>query len=139
MLDEVDHRIIQILKENSRLTWKEIGEKVYLTGQAVGARIRRLEEAGVIRSYTVDLDYKKLDSPITALVTVIMKTENHGAFRAFVKSRENISEAYRISGTGCYWLKIRERDQESLNSLLDEILAYGNYSISLVIDNLMSP
>lgn len=48
MFDSTDFKIIQLLQENARMNSKEIGEIVHLTGQAVGKRINKLEEAGVI-------------------------------------------------------------------------------------------
>nr|MCX3331078.1 winged helix-turn-helix transcriptional regulator [Bacillus pacificus] len=51
MFDSTDFKIIKLLQENARMNWKEIGERVHLTGQAVGKRINKLEEAGVIQKY----------------------------------------------------------------------------------------
>lgn len=48
MLDNTDLAIIRLLAEDSRRQWKDIGAKVHLTGQAVAARVRALEEDGVI-------------------------------------------------------------------------------------------
>lgn len=48
MVDKIDLEILNWLQQDSRMQWKEIGEKVHLTGQAVAARIRKLEEMGVI-------------------------------------------------------------------------------------------
>ncbi|EGP4906441.1 TPA: winged helix-turn-helix transcriptional regulator, partial [Enterococcus faecium] len=53
MLDQTDINIIEELSKNSRITMKELGEKVHLTGPAVSARVTKLEESGVIENYTV--------------------------------------------------------------------------------------
>lgn len=47
MLDQIDLSILALLRKNSRLQWKDIGEQVHLSGQAVGNRIRRMEEQGI--------------------------------------------------------------------------------------------
>ncbi|MER1293384.1 winged helix-turn-helix transcriptional regulator, partial [Bacillus sp. C1(2022)] len=51
MLDHTDKQIIEELSKNSRMTMKELGEKVHLTGQAASARVAKLEDQGVIEGY----------------------------------------------------------------------------------------
>jgi Lrp/AsnC family leucine-responsive transcriptional regulator len=53
MIDAIDIEIIRCLQSNSRIQWKQIGEQIHMTGQAVANRIQRLEELGVIEGYTV--------------------------------------------------------------------------------------
>ncbi|MNN52401.1 HTH-type transcriptional regulator LrpC [compost metagenome] len=53
LIDDTDYRILQYLIEDSTLSHKEIGEKVHMTGQAVGARIRRMRELEIIEGYTL--------------------------------------------------------------------------------------
>ncbi|MGG1660469.1 Lrp/AsnC family transcriptional regulator [Brevibacillus sp. NRS-1366] len=131
MLDQTDLSILALLRENSRLLWKDIGEQVHLSGQAVGNRIRRMEEQGIIQGYTTLIDEVKVGPSLTAMVTMFMKTTDHQPFTRFVKSRSEVIEAHRISGEGCYSLIVRVPDQTSLNLFLDELLAFGNYRVNL--------
>jgi Lrp/AsnC family transcriptional regulator, leucine-responsive regulatory protein len=135
-LDHTDHEIIKILQKNSRLQWKEIGELVHLSGQAVGNRIKRLEEAGIIRSYSLEVDQEKLGKPILAIVTVFMKSTNHNSFKKMIVEERLVSEAYRISGEGCYSLKVIASAQAELTDFLDRILPYGNYRVNLSIGHI---
>lgn len=132
-LDATDFAIIGLLRSNARLQWREIGEKVHMTGQAVGARIRKLEELGVLQGYTLIVDEAKLGRPLTALVTVLMKSNRHSAFQALLQEEESIREAHRISGDGCYSLKVLAKDADDLNRLLDRILEHANYRVSVSI------
>jgi Lrp/AsnC family leucine-responsive transcriptional regulator len=136
MLDQTDLSILKMLQKNGRMQWREIGEEVHLTGQAVGNRIRRMEEMGVIRGYTAVIDPAKLGPILTALVTIFMKSTDHLRFQQFIREREEIVEAHRVSGEGCYSLKVQVRDQAALNDLLDAILEYGNYRVNLSIGQL---
>ncbi|HBJ01000.1 MAG TPA: transcriptional regulator, partial [Lysinibacillus sp.] len=52
-IDDVDFRILQLLIEDSTISHKDIGQQVHMTGQAVGARIRKMQDTGVIEGYTV--------------------------------------------------------------------------------------
>lgn len=136
MIDQVDLQIINLLKENSRLSWKEIGEIVHMTGQGVGARIRRMEELGIIERYTLKVNGKKLGRTVTCFVTVHMSTTDHKSFTNFIQSQEGVVEAHRISGNGCYILKVEMQDTEELNRFLDLLLKYANYSLGMSIDRI---
>lgn len=56
-LDPIDLKILALLKQDSRLSHKQIGALVHRTGQAVGARISHLIEQGVIERYTLAIAY----------------------------------------------------------------------------------
>jgi Lrp/AsnC family leucine-responsive transcriptional regulator len=136
MLDETDIQILNLLTENSRMQWREIGEEVHLTGQAVKNRISRMEKLGVIEGYTIKLNSKMQGKELTAFVTIFMKTADHGSFKKYVENNTLITEANRISGNGCYLLKVTAATQEEIVGLLDEILKYGNYQLNLSIENI---
>ncbi|TKG98415.1 Lrp/AsnC family transcriptional regulator, partial [Peribacillus simplex] len=127
-LDNIDFQILRLLSENSRIQWKDLGEQIHMTGQAVGNRIKKLEENGVIKAYSLIVDEMKLGLPYTAFVIIYMKTANHDSFIRFINDRNEIVEAHRVSGEGCYHLKIKVNSQELLNLFLNKILDYGNYS-----------
>lgn len=136
MLDQTDQEILLCLQRDSRMQWQEIGKIVHLTGQAVAVRIRSMQDEGIIETFTVSLNHEKLGRPIYALITVFMSSANHISFQGFLSDREDIVEAYRITGEGCYWLKANLTNQKELNKLLDDILRYGNYKVNMVIDKI---
>lgn len=133
MLDQTDFQILSLLKKNSRIQWREIGELVHLTGQSVANRIRKMEELGVIQGYTVKLDQSKLGKTLIAFITIFMKTTDHLSFQTFIKEKSEILEANRISGDGCYLLKVNVSNEADLMNLLDEILKYANYRVNISI------
>lgn len=136
MLDDTDLKILSLLLVNSRKQWREIGEEVHLTGQAVANRIRKMEDLGIIEGYTVRIDGKHLGRPILAFITVFMKTANHQAFHRFVDQERLITRANQISGEGCYLLEVRSSSQDELLALLEDVLKYGNYKINLSLEQL---
>ncbi|AKG33651.1 Lrp/AsnC family transcriptional regulator [Paenibacillus durus] len=134
LLDEIDLLILRQLIQDSTLSHKEIGRAVHMTGQAVGARIRKLRELGVITGYSIGWDPEKLGLHVHALITVFLNSGSaHQTFLQFVASEGEIEEAYRVSGEGCYWMRARTESPERLNALLDRLLKYGNYKVSLAI------
>ncbi|WP_391557841.1 Lrp/AsnC family transcriptional regulator [Robertmurraya sp.] len=132
-LDNIDFQILRLLTENSRIQWKDLGEQIHMTGQAVGNRIKKLEESGVIKAYSLIVDEMKLGLTYTAFVIIYMKTANHESFKRFINDSNEIVEAHRVSGEGCYHLKIKVKTQDQLNLFLNKILDYGNYTLYLSI------
>lgn len=136
IIDQTDYEILKLLGENSRIQWKELGQKIHLTGQAVGNRIRRLEDLGVIEQYTIAINRIKLGQVVTAFVTVFVQTTNHQEFKRFFQAEEAISEVHRTSGDGCYLLKTHFSSNEELDTFLERLLKYGNYRVNLSIGRL---
>jgi Lrp/AsnC family transcriptional regulator, leucine-responsive regulatory protein len=132
-LDNIDFQILRLLSQNSRIQWKDLGEQIHMTGQAVGNRIKKLEDSGVIKAYSLIVDEMKLGLFFTAFVIIYMKTANHDSFIRFINDRNEVVESHRVSGEGCYHLKIKVDSQETLNLFLNKILDYGNYTLYLSI------
>ena len=135
-LDNIDFQILRLLSENSRIQWKELGEQIHMTGQAVGNRIKKLEEGGVIKAYSLIIDEMKLGFSYTAFIIIYMKSTNHKAFKKFINRQNEVIEAHRVSGEGCYHLKVKVDLQETLNAFLDKILEFGNYKLYLSINEI---
>ena len=135
-LDHIDYQILQLLSENARIQWKDLGNQIHMTGQAVGNRIKKLEDNGVIHSYSLVVDELKLGLSYTAFVIIYMKPANHQEFIHFVQERNEVREVHRVSGEGCYHLKIKVKSQDQLNLFLNDLLQYGNYSIHLSIQEI---
>jgi len=134
-IDDIDLKILQVLLDNALLTHKEIGEIVHLTGQAAGARVRKLQHLGVIDGFTLRWNPERIGLNVHAFLIVFMNSNGaHQAFRKFVHSKESVTEVHRVGGEGCYWLRIRISDGSELNQLLEEVLKYGNYKLSLSIE-----
>lgn len=133
-LNAIDFQILRLLSENSRIQWKELGEQIHMTGQAVGNRIKKMENSGVIKAYSLVVDELKLGLPYTAFVIIYMETVGHGKFIDFLNERQEVIEAHRVSGEGCYHLTIKVRSQEQLNLFLNATLSYGNYALYLSIN-----
>ncbi|MFB5086354.1 Lrp/AsnC family transcriptional regulator [Psychrobacillus sp. PGGUH221] len=135
MLDNTDMRILNELSMNSRLTMKELGEKVHLTGPAVSARVAKLEDQGVIEGYSIKVNRVKLGCFIHAYITIITQSTYHQPYLSFIKNQEkHIINNYKISGEGCYLLECKFPSNEILNDFLTALNEHANYKLSIVID-----
>ena len=135
-LDNIDFQILRLLSENSRIQLKDLGEQIHMTGQAVGNRIKKLEDGGVIKAYSLLVDEMKVGLTYTAFIVIYMKTTNHDAFIRLMNECKEAVEVHRVSGEACYHIKIKVSSQEQLNLFLDKILDYGNYTVHLSIQEI---
>ncbi|MFT8709524.1 MAG: AsnC family transcriptional regulator [Sporolactobacillus sp.] len=124
-MDETDKRIIHYLAENSRMTWRELGKKIHMTGQATRLRVDRLIESGVLRKFTIDVT-----DEATQFITVYMATRQYRQFEEKMTVQSEIEAFHKISGDGCYLL-IAHFSPQTLNTFCSELLAFGRYKISV--------
>lgn len=135
MLDHTDLQILGELSKNSRITMKELGEKIHLTGQATSTRVAKLEDSGVIEGYTIKVNRVKLGCFIHAFITIITESIFHQPYLSFIKTQEEyLINNYKISGDGCYILECRFPSTELMNEFLEELNKHANYKVSIVIN-----
>ncbi len=108
-LDRIDRRILAALQAEGRLTNQALSERVALSPSACLARVRRMEEAGVIQGYHARLDPFALDVGIVLFAEVTLK--GHGAeelarFDAAMEALPQVVEASHVSGAYDYLLKV---------------------------------
>lgn len=128
-------RILEELSKNSRITMKELGEKVHLTGQAAASRVTKLEDNGVIEGYTIKVNQAKLGCFIHALINIYTKSTHHQPYLSFIKTQEKyLINNYKISGDGCYLLECKFPSHELLDQLLIDLNEHANYKLSIVIN-----
>lgn len=122
-MDALDHSILDLLQRDGRATQLEISRTVGLSQPAVAERIRKLEERGVITSYTARVDAKKLGKDITAFIGVTIEHPKY--FEGFAKkvmALPEILEAHRVAGQDSYILKVKTSNTRTLDQLLVETL-----------------
>src|SRR5947209_10249357 len=99
-LDAVDWHLLELLQADARLTFAELGRRVSLSPPAVAERVRRLEDAGVVRGYHAELNLASLGLAMQAMVRIT--TSNSGECTSYGRRLEDIPEvleAQRVTGT----------------------------------------
>ncbi|MGL6155215.1 MAG: Lrp/AsnC family transcriptional regulator, partial [Ralstonia mannitolilytica] len=96
-IDDVDQRILDVLLTDSRISLKQLAEQVGLSAPSVSERLRRLEERGVIRQYTVDLDPKALGYPLQAIVRVRPMPGKLHIVQRLIEEIPQISECDKVT------------------------------------------
>jgi Lrp/AsnC family leucine-responsive transcriptional regulator len=107
-MDELDVKALKHLMKSGRASWSELSEILGLSGPAVAERVRKLEEAGVIRGYTALLDPAHVGCALTAFVFVTLEHPRHRAgFLEKLAELPGVLECHHITGDHDYLLKVR--------------------------------
>lgn len=137
MIDETDKIIIQELKKNSRITMKELSQKVYLSSQATTNRIQKLEDHKIISSYTIETNDSLLGYQIHAMITVYINELSHNSYLNFIKHCDiNILHHYKIVGDGCYKIEAKFTDHDELDTFLAQLNHHANYRLTLILHDI---
>src|SRR5579871_3272155 len=121
LLDETGWRILQELQENARLSFSELGLRVGLSSPAVAERVRKLEDAGIIKGYHAEIDTAKVGYLITAIIR--MQTQGERCTRVLVNVRDipEVLECYRLTGSDSLVMKVMVSSVEHLEALIDRL------------------
>jgi len=119
MIDDIDAQILTILQENARTSNAEIARQVGKTASAVFERIKKLEKAGVIKTYTAVVDPATLDQNVLAYVFVRLSPHRlaHAVGEQLLEI-PGIQEVAHMTGEDCYLVKTRCRDTEALERIV---------------------
>ena len=131
-LDKTDRRILAVMQENGRLSNQEVAGQVNLSPSPCLRRIRRLEQAGVIRKYVALLDADKLGLGLLAYVNV--RLEKHGeaearstaspraAFASAVMLWPEVVACHAMTGDMDYLLRVHVEDMEHFSRFMMDTL-----------------
>ncbi len=132
-LDSVGWQLLRMLQENARISFRQIGEVIGMTAPAVGERIHRLEDAGVLKGYQAKIDLAKIGRPIMAFVHLTCDSHQETKFRKDVLTLLDVIECHCVTGTESFILKVAVTSVPHLEQLLMHLKDYGNVRTSLVL------
>ena len=122
-LDRFDRRILSALAQNGRLTITDLAQDIGLSKSPTQARLRRLEQSGVIKGYRALLDPIQLGLDHVAFVEVRLSDTREAALSAFntaVATIGEIEQVHLIAGNFDYLMKIRTRNMADYRRVLGE-------------------
>ena len=117
-LDEVDREIIERLREDARMTFVDIGKALDVSDATVYNRVKRLNEAGVIKRFTIEVDEAAVGKKVSGFIMVNVKP---GAVKEVSKQLaeiERVSEVHEIHGSEDLIVKVRAKNLGRLRSVI---------------------
>ncbi len=121
-MDEIDHRIIALLRENARRSFQDIGERVSLSAPAVKRRVDRLERDGIIRGYAANVDPAAIGWNTHAFVELFCEGRMSGdEVSEAIGGYPEVEAAYTIAGAPSAILHLRAADTRHLEDALERV------------------
>ena len=128
-MDAVDQRIVALLRENARRSFKDIGDAVHLTAPAVKRRVDRLEREGVILGYTAVVDPRAHGWHAEAFVDLFCEGNMPGeAIKRAVEGEAGVVSAHTVAGEASALLHVMAEDTQDLELCLERIRATDGIS-----------
>jgi len=121
-IDNVDLKIISLLNKDAKTPYTEIAKKVFVSSGTVHVRMRKLEDLGVVKSATLNIDFSKLGYDISAFLGIYL--EKSSLYDTVIVKLKDISEvinAYYTTGNYSIFAKIICKDTNHLREVLNKI------------------
>ena len=136
MVNGVDIQIINLLKINARSSFAEIGRKIGLSPSSVRERIQKLEDLGVIKSFSIQVDHTLIGNGLEVFILLKIFDGKLKYILSEIDSFQEVQEVYRITGPYNIHMRAVLRNQLHLQQFIDKLINYGNPTTLLILSEL---
>ena len=133
--DETDLRIIEEIRDNARISYKNLSEAVNLSVPAVFERMKKMEERGVIQGYKTAVDYCRIGYPIHVFI-LLRDDRCRDGVPYMLSQMESIFQFWIVSGEYDYLLEVYLSTSQELDDLLNELYKIGRTHTMLILNKL---
>ena len=140
-LDDISIKILALLQENSRMTYTEIGQKIKMASTSVKERVLKMEDMGIIKKYTVELDNEKLGYPINAIITLSCigaYTPKEQVIVDMLSEYCQVLEVLRISGKNDFLVKVCVKSMDEYKEINDKLGKFGQIETSFIVTSFIN-
>ncbi len=135
LLDPIGQNILRELKADARMSYSQLGRVVGLSTPAVTERVRKLEEAGVIRGYHARIREKEMDSAVTAFIELSAVAAQYDRVKKTANKLDQVLECHHVSGDAAFVLKICVATVSDLESVVAQFSPLGTTRTSIVLSS----
>ena len=139
LLDDVNRELLTELHDDPRITMSALARRVGMSAPAVTERVQRMERAGVITGYRMDVDPAALGLPVTAFARVRPAAGQLPKIAELAAALPQVTECHRVTGEDCFLVKVHAPTVGQLEEILDRFLLYGQTITSIVVSTPVPP
>src|SRR5580658_6263858 len=133
LLDSYGRKLLDELQANARLSLAELSRRIGLSPTATAERLKQMEEVGILRGFTVEIDREALGLEVMAFIRMSCPGQHYHRFVDYVQTLEEVRECHHLTGGDDFLLKITTTSMIDLEALIEALLPYGNPVTSLVL------
>ena len=134
-MDNYGRKLLHELQVNARLSLAELGRRIGLSPTATAERLKQMEEVGILRGYTVEIDREALGLGVLAFIRMSCAGQNYYRLLEYVHTLEEVRECHHLTGGDDFLLKVTTTSMADLEALIEALLPYGNPVTSLVLSS----
>ncbi len=131
-LDEVDEKILEILQDNARTSLKEIAEQVFLSPTAVGTRIDRMLQEGVLEGFTTRLNPEAMGHYVKAFINLQVEPADRDEFYEYIDGILNVIECNCVTGDYSMLIEVRFPTTTELDHFIVDLQKFGKTKTQIV-------
>jgi len=131
-IDETDQTLLDALAVNSRLSLKELAQAAGMSSPSAAERLRRLEERGIIRAFSIDIDPAALGYPLQAIVRVRPLPGQLHIVEKLIQETPEFIECDKVTGDDCFIARLVVRSMGELDGILDKIAERAETNTSMI-------
>ncbi len=132
LLDDTNLRLLGELQRDARLSIAELGRRVGLSSPAVAERVKRLESEGVITGYRAEINPRALGLSLGVVIRIRPNPRQIADVAQLARDTPEVVECHRVTGEDCYVMTAYVRDVEHLENVIDQFVAYGQTTSSIM-------
>lgn len=136
-LDIINQHILRLLQENARVSNAQIARSVGVTSPAVAERIRKMEDAGILKKYTAIVSHYEMGYQLRALITIRAFMGRLKAFLEKVQSFDEVVNCYRITGNENIVMEVVLDNQKHLEQFIDQLITYGETKTQIILSHVV--
>ena len=131
-MDRIDQTIIEALAQDSRLSLKSLARLVSMSSPSTSERVRRLEERGVIRAFTIEIDPEAVGYAVQAIVRIKPLPGKLQRVLRLIEETPEFAECDKVTGDDCFVARLYLRSMSHLDPLLQPISEMAETNTAIV-------
>lgn len=132
-LDIKAWKLLEALQADGRAPLKTLADAAGLSIAATAERLKRLQEAGVIRGVHADLDPAKVGLPVQAIIGITTAQPHKQALLDALRARVEVLECHHVTGADSYLMTVAMPDMAALESFLGDVNRWGETRTAIVM------
>ena len=137
-IDALNWKILNRLQQNARESFATIGRAVGLTAPAVGERVKKMEDAGILLGYNVVVSHSLTGHQLKAIISLRAFMGKLKPFLALVPTFDEVVNCYRITGNENIVMEVVLKDQFHLERFIDKLIQYGETRTNIVLSHVVA-
>lgn len=121
-LDTIDQQILQLLIQNARASYSDIGQRIGISRVAVKSRIQALEQKGIIEEYTTIVNPRKISGAMSCYFEIETIPESLGQVTRILEQNEIITQIYRVTGRNKLHVHAVASSNEEMEKLIQKVI-----------------